>query len=274
MNLNNSHKINRRSKTVSMISLLPLLFFVWTMSGVVPFIKTAAAADITPEVCLTNTDSEPGCKDCCDCLESAEERKSCRDSCMEGSNDFSSNSNIITIEAPSVLGADYEYPDAVSESSEQDCKTYCDESDEISCGDRKYCRDACNAAFSTTEGGPDSGNSGDSNISINQAISEEAQMKTIAFTGLAFLTGDLCSDTFFPPGKVSDFFGFQYRRDITPNGFGHNTEFAGKISDYVLSILTEAQVEELVDMANDQKTLVDAYGKKRFVLIKSFFSYT
>ncbi|MDM8552011.1 SMP-30/gluconolactonase/LRE family protein, partial [Desulfobacterales bacterium HSG2] len=107
-------------------------------------------------------------------------------------------------------------------------------------------------------------------ISTEQAISDEAQMKTIAFSGLGFLTGDLCSYTFFPPGKVSDFFGFQYWRDIAPNGFGHNTEFAGRISDGVLTILTDAQVQKLVDMANTQAELVDAYGYKRFVLIKAF----
>ncbi len=108
------------------------------------------------------------------------------------------------------------------------------------------------------------------NISIDQAISDEAQMKTIAFNGLAFLTGDLCSDTFFPPGKVSDFFGFQYMRDIMPNGFGHNTEFAGRVSDSVLSILTDTQVQSLVSLANGQAEQVDAFGTKRFVLIKAF----
>ena len=110
----------------------------------------------------------------------------------------------------------------------------------------------------------------DNNISIDQAISDEAQMKTIAFGGLAFLTGDLCSDTFFPPGKVSDFFGFQYMRDIMPNGFGHNTEFAGRVSDSVLSILADTQVQALVNLANSQAEQVDAYGYKRFVLMKAF----
>jgi len=114
---------------------------------------------------------------------------------------------------------------------------------------------------------PDPGSGG---ISIDQAISDEAQLKTIAFSGLAFLTGDLCEYTFFPPGKVSDFFGFQYMRDIMPNGFGHNTEFAGRVSDSVLSILTEGQVQELVNLANTQAEQVDAYGYKRFVLIKAF----
>ena len=36
--------------------------------------------------------------------------------------------------------------------------------------------------------------------SIDQAISDRAQLHTIAFDGLAFLTGDFCSDTFLPPG--------------------------------------------------------------------------
>ena len=99
-----------------------------------------------------------------------------------------------------------------------------------------------------------------SNISIEQAISDQAQLKTIAFSSLAFQTGDVCSSTFFPPGKVSDFFGFQYLRDTTINGFGHNTEFAGKISDSVLSLLTDSQVQALVDMANTQAAQVDAYG--------------
>ena len=113
-------------------------------------------------------------------------------------------------------------------------------------------------------------NNNSNDISIEQAISDEAQMKTIAFDGLAFLTGDLCSDTFFPPGKVSDFFGFQYMRDIAPNGFGHNTEFAGRVSDSVLSILTDAQVQAMVTLANTQVDQIYAYGYKRFVLMKAF----
>jgi len=119
--------------------------------------------------------------------------------------------------------------------------------------------------------GQDNNNGGDdSNISIDQAISDEAQMKTIAFSGLAFMTGEMCSDTFFPPGKVSDFFGFQYFRDVAPNGFGHNTEYAGRVSDCVLGLLTDTQVQALVALANNQNVTVDEYGYKRFVLIKAF----
>ena len=40
--------------------------------------------------------------------------------------------------------------------------------------------------------------------SIEQAVSDKAQLHTIAFDGLAFLTGDFGGDTFLPPGKVSD----------------------------------------------------------------------
>jgi hypothetical protein len=56
--------------------------------------------------------------------------------------------------------------------------------------------------------------------SIEQAVSDKAQLHTIAFDGLAFLTGDFGSDTFLPPGKVSDYFGFQYMRDIDANEGG------------------------------------------------------
>ena len=57
--------------------------------------------------------------------------------------------------------------------------------------------------------------------SIEQAISDQAQLRTIAFDGLAFLTGDINGDTFLPPGKVSDYFGFQYMRDIDAKEGGH-----------------------------------------------------
>lgn len=51
--------------------------------------------------------------------------------------------------------------------------------------------------------------------SIEQAVSDRAQLHTIAFNGLAFLTArDFGECTFIPPGKVCDYFGFQYMRDI------------------------------------------------------------
>ncbi len=235
------------------------------------------ATAYTADTCLNNTRDEAACKDCCDCLDDPAQRQACRDTCVV--TDFSDNSDYITVDAPSTLGPDGDYSAATGTGSESECKTYCDESGDLDCGDRRFCRDACNETFSggtdSPEEPPDPGNdkpsgSGDINISIDQALSDEAQMKTLAFSGLAFLTGDLCANTFFPPGKVSDFFGFQYLRDITPNGFGHNTEFAGRISDSVLSILSDTQVQDLVDLANTQGELVDTYGYKRFVLIEAF----
>lgn len=66
--------------------------------------------------------------------------------------------------------------------------------------------------------------------SIEQAVSDQAQLHTIAFDGLAFLTGDFASDTFLPPGKVSDYFGFQYMRDVDAKEGGHNTSFLTRIA--------------------------------------------
>ena len=273
---------NKEKKMITIISglrifsanTIPLawrILMIGITIGLFGFLVEAVAADApTYESCINQTVDEPQCKDCCDCLDNPGERKDCRDACVV--EDFSDNSNFITVDPPSVLGPDGDYSAAVETGSEQACKVYCDESELLACGDRRYCRDACNAAFDepVPDPGEGPGDPGSGNISIDQAISDEAQMKTIAFDGLAFLTGDLCSYTFFPPGKVSDFFGFQYMRDIMPNGFGHNTEFAGRVSDSVLSILTNAQVQALVNLANTQAEQVDAYGYKRFVLIKAF----
>ena len=38
-------------------------------------------------------------------------------------------------------------------------------------------------------------------MTIEQTVSDEAQRNTIAFDALAFLTGDLCADSFLPPQK-------------------------------------------------------------------------
>ncbi len=107
-------------------------------------------------------------------------------------------------------------------------------------------------------------------FTIDQTLSDEAQRNTIAFDGLAFLTGDLCSDTFIPPGKVADFFGFQYLRDNDSDQMGHNTDFLTRISNNVLYILTDSQVAELIAMAEEQVTDINNYGYMRFPLIKAF----
>jgi hypothetical protein len=106
--------------------------------------------------------------------------------------------------------------------------------------------------------------------SIEQATSDRAQLHTIAFDGLAFLTGDFESDTFLPPGKVSDYFGFQYMRDIDAAEGGHNTSFLTRIADNVLSILSDEQKMQLFTLAEQQQSDIERFAQMRFPLIRAF----
>ncbi len=107
-------------------------------------------------------------------------------------------------------------------------------------------------------------------MDIDQTLSDQAQKTTIAFDGLAFVTGDLCSDTFLPPGKVADFSGFQFLRDNDPTGLGHNTDFVTIIAFNILDILSETQIATLVTLAESQIDLINEHGYKRFPLMKAF----
>jgi len=106
--------------------------------------------------------------------------------------------------------------------------------------------------------------------SIEQAVSERAQLNTIAFDGLAFLTGNLGSCTFLPPGKVSDYFGFQYMRDIDAGEKGHNTSFLTRIAYNTIATLTEAQKAQLIALGREQAPQIRELALKRFPLIKAF----
>ena len=106
-------------------------------------------------------------------------------------------------------------------------------------------------------------------FTMEQTLSDEAQETTIAFDGLAFLTGTLGSDSFFPPGKVADYWGFQYLRDNDPSEMGHNTDFLTKASLNMLYIPTPSQRAELATLANSQVDSINEYGYKRFVLMKA-----
>jgi hypothetical protein len=105
---------------------------------------------------------------------------------------------------------------------------------------------------------------------MEQTLSDNAQQTTIAFDGLAFLTGNLGADSFFPPGKVADFWGFQYLRDNDPSEMGHNTDFLTKASLNMLTILSADQKTQLIDLAKKQVDSINAYGYKRFVLMTAF----
>jgi Spy/CpxP family protein refolding chaperone len=117
------------------------------------------------------------------------------------------------------------------------------------------------------EGRPD----GQQNYSIEQAISDEAQLHTIAFSGLAFITGDYGACTFMPPGKVCDFFGFQYMRDIDAEGTGHNPKFLDRVSANVLYVLSEDQRAIFEKAALKTAVQMRTLAEKRLPLIKAFW---
>ncbi len=109
-----------------------------------------------------------------------------------------------------------------------------------------------------------------SQYTLVQAISDRAQLSTIAFSGLAFLTGDFGAATFMPPGKVADFFGFQYMRDIDAAGKGHNPIFLTRAAGDVLYILNEKQRQMFADLAAEQAPQFEQLALKRMPLIEAF----
>lgn len=106
--------------------------------------------------------------------------------------------------------------------------------------------------------------------SLEQATSDRAQLHTIAFDGLAYLTGDFGYDTFLPPGKVSDYFGFQYMRDIDAGSTGHSTSFLTRIAFNMLSILNDQQKAQLIALGKAQENDINRFAEIRFPLIKAF----
>ncbi len=97
-------------------------------------------------------------------------------------------------------------------------------------------------------------------MGITQTLSDEAQRNTIAFDGLAFLTGSLGADSFFPPGKVADFWGFQYLRDNDPSQMGHNPLFLTSAAFNMWNVLTDTQRAQLKTLANAQVNTISEYG--------------
>ncbi len=114
------------------------------------------------------------------------------------------------------------------------------------------------------------GASGPSSMNTEQTISDQAQSMTIAFDGLAFVTGSFCAQTFYPPGKVADFFGFQYLRDNDLSSMGHNTDFTTLTADPILVLLNDTQLKILTDLGTAEAALNDNYGYARFPLAKAF----
>jgi len=123
----------------------------------------------------------------------------------------------------------------------------------------------------TTQGqGSGQGATGNQAYTMEQTLSDQAQEATIAFDALAFLTGQACSDTFLPPGKVADYAGFQYLRDNDATQMGHNTDFVTRASDNVLIILNDAQLAQFITLSKTEAPLSSQYGYMRFPLTKAF----
>lgn len=115
------------------------------------------------------------------------------------------------------------------------------------------------------------GGSKGSAYNLDQALSDNAQLSTIAFNGLAFLSGDYGAATFIPPGKVCDFFGFQYMRDIDAAQKGHNPMFLNRVAGNILYILNDAQKKMFLDLAEKQALQLETLAKMRLPLIKAFY---
>jgi len=105
---------------------------------------------------------------------------------------------------------------------------------------------------------------------LEQAISDRAQETTIAFSGLAVITGNLDAQSFFPPGKLADYWGFQYLRDNDPSDMGHNTSFLTRVACDMLYVLDASQVAKLKALASSQVSQINEYGYKRYPLMKAF----
>lgn len=107
-------------------------------------------------------------------------------------------------------------------------------------------------------------------FTMTQTLSDGAQRNTIAFDGLAFLTGNTCACSFIPPGKVADYFGFQYVRDNDITRMGHTTDFLTVLANNLLHVLTSNDRALLLQFARNQVSLIDQYGYSRLPLIDAF----
>jgi hypothetical protein len=107
-------------------------------------------------------------------------------------------------------------------------------------------------------------------FNMTQTLSDQAQGTTLAFDALAMMTGNLASQSFFPPGKVADYTGFQYLRDNDPDNMGHNTSFLTRVANNIIYILSDSQLTQLKNLATAQLDQINLYGYKRFTLMQAF----
>ncbi len=109
-----------------------------------------------------------------------------------------------------------------------------------------------------------------SGYDMTLTLSDTAQSTTIAFDGLAIITGNLDAQSFFPPGKVADYTGFQYLRDTDPDNMGHDTDFLTRVANNVIYILSDSQMAQLESLATTQLSQVNLYAYERYTLMDGF----
>lgn len=105
---------------------------------------------------------------------------------------------------------------------------------------------------------------------LARTLADGAQRTTLAFSGLALMTGNLEAQSFFPPGKVADYTGFQFLRDNDPDSMGHNTSFLTRVANNVIYILNDSQFSQLKTLATAQLEQINLYAYQRFPLMKAF----
>ena len=92
----------------------------------------------------------------------------------------------------------------------------------------------------------------------------------MAFSGLALMTGNLPAQSFYPPGKVADYTGFQFLRDNDPDNMGHNTSFLTRVANNAIYNLSTSQLAQLSALAATQQSQIDQYGYGRYPLMQAF----
>ncbi len=125
------------------------------------------------------------------------------------------------------------------------------------------------------KGRPRAGKKGASGkkYSIEQATSDNAQLHTISFAALSFMSSGICEMSFLPPGKHASYFGFQYLRDVVGGPAGHGQDFVPRVANGLLYILSRQQREILIDLAKQQREKIEQFALRRFPLLLSFERY-
>ena len=139
---------------------------------------------------------------------------------------------------------------------------------------------APNTTVSTISGNGSNGsasNSNSSHIPLSQCFVNSGTINLCnnqyMYDAVTWYSGNLCGDSFLPGGKIADFFGYQYQRDLSPNNTGHMTTFVTYSSKAFLSVLSPAQTAILTAYAANYsayQNLTTQYVMMRFPIYKAF----